>query len=309
MKRTRFCPAKVNLFLEVTGKRPNGYHELSTLFAKITLGDWLTVEALPAPKTSIALQITGPQGKHIPANPRNLVWKAAQAFLDRFGLHTRLRVLLEKHVPTGAGLGGGSSDAAGILLTLCEMFHKKPQELLDLAAQLGADVPLFMYPEPFLKGEGIGEKLTPIAVEGSLPHLVLVYPNIAVSTKEVFARLQLPHEKEVLTNKAKLDKLIDVVRHGMPLTEWMPLFFNRLEEAVVSFVGPVNQALKDISQASGTIGRMSGSGSTVFALVGTEQDAKETAQRLKSTGMLVYPVSFYPGAADANYRNQNSSDE
>ena len=80
MKSTRFCPAKVNLFLEVNGKRPNGYHELTTLFAKISLGDTLTVQVTPASKTSIALQVTGPQREHIPSTPQNLVCKAAQKF-------------------------------------------------------------------------------------------------------------------------------------------------------------------------------------------------------------------------------------
>ena len=161
MKVTRFCPAKVNLFLEVVGKRPDGYHELATLFAKINLGDTLTLQAQPAPQTDISLALTGPVAPRLRADQSNLACRAARAFLEHFGLTARIDMTLEKHTPTGAGLGGGSSDAAGVLLALCEIFKKDKTELLPAAAKLGADVPLFMYEDTFLKGEGIGEKLTP----------------------------------------------------------------------------------------------------------------------------------------------------
>lgn len=307
MKLTRFCPAKINLFLEVVGKRPNGYHELATLFAKINLGDTLTVEAQPAERTSIALQITGPMGKKIPCSPSNLIWKAAHAFLEHYHLCAHVRLALDKHVPTGAGLGGGSSDAAGVLLCLCEIFHKNPLDLIAPAARLGADVPLFLYPDTFLKGEGIGEQLTPVAAAENLPHLVLVYPQVGVSTKEVFARMQLPPQAQRLTNLSKLDKLIDVVRNGDPLSSWGPLLFNRLEDYVLPCVGAVKTTLETLHQLNSGGCRMSGSGSTVFALVGTKQNAHELAAKLQQTKARVFPVAFYRGPAYANHRNQSSS--
>ena len=306
MKRTRFCPAKVNLFLEVTGKRPNGYHELATLFAKISLGDYITVDASPAHRTSISLQVTGTQRAHIPNTPHNLVYRAAQLFLDHYCLQAHIQLVLDKRVPTGAGLGGGSSDAAGVLLALCDMFHKNPLELLDAAAQLGADVPLFLYPDTFLKGEGIGEKLSPICAGETLPALVLLYPNDAVSTKEVFARMQLPHTQEVLTNISKLDKLMDVVRSGLSVENWRPLLFNRLEEYVLPFVPAVKEAVSTLQQVNDEVCIMSGSGSTVFTLVGTEKDAQELAARLQHTKQLVYPVTFYREPTHANYGDKSS---
>lgn len=309
MKCTRCCPAKVNLFLEVTGKRPNGYHELATLFAKISLADQVTLDVTPARKTSISLQITGPWRTHIPANPQNLVCKAAQAFLDHYCLQAHIQIVLEKHIPTGAGLGGGSSDAAGILLGLCDLFHKNPLDLIDVAARLGADVPLFLYPQTFLKGEGIGEKLTPLPTTENLPHLVLIYPNVAVSTKEVFARMKLPAAEEILTNKNKLAKLIDVVGNGFPVKQWEPLLFNRLEEYVLPFVPAVKEALLLLRQTNNKICMMSGSGSTVFALVGTEQNAQELATKLQNAKILVFPVSFYRGPAYADYGDKSSPHE
>ena len=304
---TRFCPAKVNLFLEVTGKRPNGYHELATLFAKIDLGDRLSVQATPAEHTHITLHISGPVGKKIPCSPSNLVWKAAHAFLTHYALHARVHIALEKHVPTGAGLGGGSSDAAGVRVALCELFDKNPLDLIPLAARLGADVPLFLYPDTFLKGQGIGEQLTPVPAGEPLPHLVLVYPQVGVSTQEVFARMQVPPADEVLTNLSKLDKLITVVKNGDPLSSWGPLLFNRLEDYVFPFVPAVKKALAQLQQFNNGGCMMSGSGSTVFALVGTKQNAHELATTLQQTKARVFPVAFYRGPTYANYRNQSSS--
>lgn len=307
MKRTRFCPAKVNLFLEVTGKRPNGYHELSTLFAKIDLGDWITVDAVCAKKTSIALQVTGPRRMGIPVNAHNLVCKAAQAFLDHYCLQAHIQLKLDKHVPTGAGLGGGSSDAAGVLLCLSEIFHKDPLDLLEVAAQLGADVPLFLYPQTFLKGEGIGEKLLPLPAAENLPHLLLIYPCTAVSTKQVFARMHVPAAADILTNTTKLDRLIGAVKNGLPAKEWGPLLFNRLEEFVLPFVPCVQETLCLLKQANQGTGIMSGSGSTVFTLVGTKQHVQELAAKLQHAKRLVFPVSFYRGPTNADYGDKSSS--
>ena len=307
MKTTCFCPAKVNLFLEVTGRRPNGYHELSTLFAKINLGDFLTVQVQPAASTSISIHITGPHAAHIPTDSSNLIWKAAQVFLTHYALTAQIHLELEKNVPTGAGLGGGSSDAAGVLVALGKLFGKNPLDLLEPAARLGADVPLFLYPDTFLKGQGIGEKLTPVPAGDKLPYLVLIYPNTAVSTKEVFGRMHVPQQAEILTNNSKLDTLIDVVRNGSPVEKWGPLLFNRLEEYVLPFVPSVKQALAALQEANDGICIMSGSGSTVFTLVGTEQNAKELAARLQHTKALVFPVAFYRGSTHANYGDKSSS--
>ena len=309
MKVTRLCPAKVNLFLEVTGNRPNGYHELSTLFAKIDWADTLCVDAIPAPCSRITLQVVGPLASKVPPTPSNLVWKAAQAFLDATGLTANIRLTLHKHIPTGAGLGGGSSDAAGVLLALCKIFNQNPRKMLPVATRLGADVPLFMYPDTFLKGEGIGEKLTPVACGKTLPYLVLVYPNTAVSTPSVFSRMKLPTPTEILTSQNKFDKLLDVVRNGKPMENWKPLLFNRLEEFVLPFVPAVKEAHAALASANEGICMMSGSGSTVFTLVGTKQHAQELAARLQHSGALVFPAAFYEETHYANHGDKDSSNE
>lgn len=290
---TRFCPAKVNLFLEVTGKRPNGYHELATLFAKIKLGDTLTADVQPAPKTEISLTLSGPVGKRLRADETNLVCRAARGFLEHFGLTARLDFKLHKRVPTGAGLGGGSSDAANTLRVLCDAFGKDKTELLALAAKLGADVPLFMYEDTFLLGEGIGEKLTPVAFSGKLPWLVLIYPNAFISTKMVFGNFQLPDTKEIQANTARLEKLISCIKAGSNLAAWTPLLFNRLESCVAPISRPVQQALNDLRSAGAEAVLMSGSGSTVFALTETEDSAQQLAREVCKYGRTVFCTPFY----------------
>ena len=306
MKVTRFCPAKINLFLEVTGKLPNGYHELATLFAKINLGDTLTVTAQKADHTHITLKLTGPVGGQIEPDENNLVCRAARAFLEHFKFSARIDLHLDKHTPTGAGLGGGSSDAANTLLALCEIFKKDKNELLPAAAKLGADVPLFMYEDTFLKGEGIGEKLTPIASKGPWPFIVLVYPNTVVPTKGVFARLKLPSKETVLTNISNLAKLVEYIRCTAPLAEWKNLLFNRLEGCVVPFTNSVRNALLDLKTNTDAV-LMSGSGSTVFALVETEKDAKILLEKVRSQERTVVLTTFCRSLKNEDNGNKDTS--
>lgn len=307
MKITRFCPAKVNLFLEVTGKRPDGYHELATLFAKINFGDTLFLEAVRAETTDISLQLTGPVAPKLSADENNLACRAARIFLEHFNLQARIKMRLEKHTPTGAGLGGGSSDAANVLLGLCEIFGKDKKELLPAATKLGADVPLFMYEATFLKGEGIGEKLTPVEAPGPLPWLVLVYPNTIVPTKGVFSRLKLPPPETVLTNCSNLDKLITYIRCASPLAGWKHLLFNRLEECVVPFTNSVRNVLLDLRKTNTDAVLMSGSGSTVFALVETEKDAKNLVSKLQNEERIVFFTTFHRSLKDENNGNKDTS--
>lgn len=293
------APAKVNLFLEVTDKRPDGYHELSTLFAKISLKDRLTIQAQESNKEKLSLQITGPLAQGLSAGEDNLILRAVRAFEEEFNVCLQAHIVLEKNIPMGAGLGGGSSDAGTTLRALCLLFNKDPLQLLPRSAKLGADVPLFLYPDTFLKGEGIGEKLTPVKTSGSLPWIVLVYPDTAVPTKGVFGRLVLPNKTSVLTNCANLDKLLVYLREGRPLLQWQELLFNRLEEAVLPYVCSVRDVKKDFSDL-GASPLMSGSGSTVFALLPNQESAEDLAKRINQQGRKVFVVHFGETANENN---------
>ena len=300
------APAKINLFLEVTGKLPNGYHELATLFAKISLADVLHIQATPADKENISLHITGPLAEQLVANENNLVIRAVHAFEQYYHLPLHVQITLEKNVPMGAGLGGGSSDAGTVLRGLCKLFDKNPLDLVSCASKLGADVPLFLYPDIFLKGEGIGEKLTPIPAPGPLPWAVLVYPDTHGPTKDVFGRLQLPTSAQMLTTLSNLDILIKYVKQGRPFTQWQTLFFNRLEEAVLPYVCSVRDVKQDFL-ARGTNPLMSGSGSTVFALTTDRKRAEDLAGKINRQGRKVFVVQF-GGTTDADNRNSDSLD-
>lgn len=292
------APAKLNLFLEVTGKRPDGYHDLATLFAKISLADKLHIQAEPAAEEKLQLEMRGPFACQITNDENNLALKAVRAFEHVFQMTLCVHIRLEKNIPTGAGLGGGSSDAGTVLLGLCRMFDKDPSLLLAQAAKLGADVPLFLYPDTFLKGEGIGDKLSPVSFTEPLPWAVLVYPDTPVPTKGVFARLQRPGKEEVLTSLSNLDKLIVAIQKGLPLLQWQHLLFNRLEEAVLPYVCSVRDVKKDFS-ALGASPLMSGSGSTVFALTPNRELADDLAGRIKQKGRKVFTVRF-GGSRDEN---------
>ena len=285
------APAKINLFLEVTGKRADGYHELATLFAKVSLHDILTLQAEEAQEEKLSLQITGPLGAGLAADDNNLVLRAVRAFEAEFGLCLHADIVLEKHIPMGAGLGGGSSDAGTIMLALCRMFDKDPMQLLPRAAKLGADVPLFLFTDTFLKGEGIGEILTPVPAGDMLPWAVLVYPDTAVPTKGVFGRLKLDDPAKILTNKANLDKLQVALQSGFPLEKWQGFLFNRLEEAVLPYVDAVRK-VKDAFIAQGAQPLMSGSGSTIFALTPSREQAEDLAGRMQQAGRKVFVVHF-----------------
>lgn len=303
---TLYAPAKLNLFLEVTGKLPNGYHELATLFAKISLMDVLHLQAAEASQENISLKITGPLAARLSADNDNLVIRAARAFAQHFQLTLQAAIVLEKHIPMGAGLGGGSSDAAAVLRGLCTLFHKDPLSLLPLAAKLGADVPLFLYPDTFLKGEGIGEKLTPVSAQGPLPWAVIVYPDTAVATAGVFKRLHLPTETEVLTSLSNLSKLIRYVQKGDDLLQHNHLLFNRLEDAVLPYICSVRELKQDFSTL-GAYPLMSGSGSTVFALATDRKRAEDLAGKIKKEGRKVFVVQF-GGTEDEDNRNSDSLD-
>ncbi len=292
------APAKINLFLEVTGKRSDGYHELSTLFAKVSLADHIELDAETSDNEDFWLDLQGPLAEGLSCGDDNLALRAVRVFAAHFGLTLRVHIRLEKNIPFGAGLGGGSSDAGTVLRGLCQLFEKNPLELLPEAARLGADVPLFLYSDSFLKGEGIGDKLSPLSAPGLLPWAVLVYPNTPVPTKGVFGRLRLPTRQTVLTSLSNLDKLIEYIRQGLPPADWQPLLFNRLEEAVLPFVSSVRNVKEDFL-ALGASPLMSGSGSTVFALTPDRDQAEDLAGRIKQKGRKVFTVRF-GGSQDEN---------
>ena len=180
------APAKVNLGLRIVGLRDDGYHLLESFFAPLDLADRLAIEVAPSDRVEVELTVGGSVAG-VPADERNLAHRAARLFLERVRKTAKVSIQLEKCVPHGAGLGGGSSDAGSVLRALDAHYANalSRSDLADLAVSLGADVPFFLDPRPAWV-RGIGEQIEPVA-DFPAVDLVLVTPSPPLATREVFA--------------------------------------------------------------------------------------------------------------------------
>ncbi len=264
-----FAYAKINLILEVIGKRSDGYHELITLMCAIGLHD--TVR-LFFEGNRITLSCSHPD---IPADHTNLAHIAARRFFDAIGHEDGgVHIEIDKVIPTGAGLGGGSTDAAAVLTALNRHYGQplSTDRLMTIAASIGADVPFFIFGKPAV-ATGIGDVLTPYP---NLPpfHLVLIYPAMAVSTAQVYKKLNLR-----LTKNKKIPK-----RNIFEL-DWetgiQKQLHNDLEPAASTLCPDIDDAKRQLL-ANGAAGAlMSGSGSSVYGLF-TDPDSANQAYKVIS---------------------------
>ena len=244
-------PAKINLFLHVTGRRPDGYHTIRSLMCCVSLYDTLTFD-FDAPKVRVSCN-----HPDVPDDERNIAYKAARCFLDALHQAGGAAIVIEKHIPVAAGLGGGSSNAATVFLTMNARWGNpfSLEQLARMGLTLGADVPFFIYQKPAL-ASGIGEQfdfldnLTPWGV-------VLVYPNIRVSTAAVYKSLNLG-----LTNCEQKHKYF-------PLNMGFNPQFHMCNdlEAVTMLWHPEIAQIKEQLLRHGAMGAlMSGSGPAVFGI-------------------------------------------
>jgi len=268
LKVSTATPAKINLWIEVLGKRPDGYHEISTLMLPLKdVCDRVDVELKEAGFTACC------DHPKVPADDENIALKAARAYFEAAGWTGGAHVRIIKNIPVAAGLGGGSSDA-GAVLRLLNHLSTRPlpePELRGLAARLGADVPFFVAPRPAL-ATGIGEKLQPIQDLPEYP-VLLVKPPVSVSTAWVYGRIKL-------TRGTRRIKIATLSAHPWDLTAVME---NDLEPiAVESF--PVLERIRGWLQGRAGVrgARMSGSGPTVFAIFRSFEDAEKAGFEARS---------------------------
>ena len=267
------APAKVNLFLHVTGRRSDGYHDLESLVALVDLADSIALTSRDDGEVAAAHDIAGI------ARDDDLSLRAARALKSAAGVRDGVTIALTKRIPLGAGLGGGSSDAASVLLALNRLWKLDlaRAQLADIALTLGADVPFFVRGENAI-ARGIGEALTPVTLPTSW--LVLVHPRAHVETRDIFTAREL-------TRNAPSAK-IDVFSEG----------YGRNDLAAVTRekFPAVREALDALDGA-----RMTGSGSAVFAAFATEQQAARALIKLPRTtqGRLVRTLVGHPLAAFA----------
>ena len=263
--------AKINLDLRLGARRPDGFHPIDTLFVRTHVADRLS--AAPVPDGSLSLVIEGDEG--LSAGPDNLVLRAAQALRERAKTNAGARLRLRKEIPQGAGLGGGSSDAAAALQLLRRLWSLDlaDSELMEIGAQLGSDVPFFLQPDP-ARGTGRGEILEPVPLR-KLPWAVLIHPGFGSPTAEAYQRYAAHRQPGEEGRPLPLD-----LSPGQRM-EIVPR--NDLEPAVEQKYLWIHAARRWLGRQPGVLAaRMSGSGSTVFGLWWTEKEAADVTAKARS---------------------------
>jgi 4-diphosphocytidyl-2-C-methyl-D-erythritol kinase len=266
------APAKINLGLRVTGRRPDGYHELESVFLPLAaegpLADAVELARRDAPGVALDLRGAGPD---VPADDRNLALRAAQAFLARAGLAGGASVALEKRIPAGAGLGGGSSDAGAVLRGFAALEPRAlPAEALaELALGLGADVPFFLDPSPALV-RGIGERREPLPHAPALA-LVVVHPGVPLATAAVFRAFAAGGA--ALTPAGALPRIRALPRRpGEESREaWAERVRNDLEPTATALCPAIADLRALLCDAGALAVAMSGSGPAVYGVFESEE--------------------------------------
>ena len=270
----RAAPAKLNLTLEVVGRRADGYHLLDSLIAFTDYGDTLAARAADA----LSLTLDGPFGRVLVGDPaENLVLKAARLLAAEAGVEPRARLTLTKRLPVASGIGGGSSDAAATLLALASLWRIDPgaDDLARLALALGADVPVCLAART-ARLEGIGERIAPAPSVPAAP-IVLINPGVGLPTPKVFQARRGDFSRGAGTDGVLAYSPADAAA----LAEALRPYANDLTRPAVELLPVIGQVLERLAAADGClIARMSGSGATCFALFPTDAAASAAADAI-----------------------------
>ncbi len=292
-------PAKLNLFLELLARRPDGFHEIDTVMIPIDWRDELQLQRIPdnridlqvewLPSLQIVAQRLGvevdsPTGRNlldIPSDESNLVHRALAAFRDAFGIKDGFCCQLGKHIPAGAGLGGASSDAASALLCaarLCDIPSETPR-LSELAAQIGSDVPFFLgmggtEPIDGARATGRGEQIKAIEL-GKKLDCIVIFPAVCLSTAAVYANSQVP------SNPIDAASLVDLLRDPKT-TDLGPAMLNRLTDPAKKLAPQIAEILESLWHDELRTCQLTGSGSACFAISTSSGQAKQAASKLRA---------------------------
>ena len=276
------APAKVNLRLDILGKRPDGYHEIKTWIYPISLADTLYIDKIKTARITISSAHPG-----LPLGEENLAHRAAALFIQERGLPGGVQIEIIKHIPLAAGLGGGSSDAAAVLKAMNILWGKNisPEALMEMGARIGADCPFFVVGQGAIMG-GKGERMLAI-----LPllkaWLVLINPGLPLATKAVYQQgkwglTKKEGDTRISMPPQELEKMGKFLRNDLegPAMELMPV------------IGTIKERLHEAG-ASGVL--MTGSGPTVFGLFGKEAEARQAAKDLKmEQGWICFVANTFP---------------
>ena len=273
------APAKVNLFLRITGKRADGYHDLFSLMQAVSLYDEITLSVSEG--DSISVRSSG--NNEVPVGEGNICHKAALGVLRAYGQKRGVDIEITKNIPVGAGLGGGSSDAAAVIMALNEALGGvlSPEVLAEVALGCGSDVPFFLLGTPAI-ARGRGEILEPVTLPNY--HYLLLNPGFGISTAEVYgalSRLDLtkPDEDNILI---RLRGLKDTPSPSSSTVKISDLLENDLEGVVLDKYRPVALLKQSLIEVGADGALMSGSGATVFGLFLDKDKALEAVEVLKA---------------------------
>lgn len=291
MEHIFLSPAKVNLFLKVVSKRPDGYHNLVSLVDPISLYDIIHVY-----EESTDSVIVEDDRNLLPKGPGNTIYRAIMALRERYGIKYGVRVMVEKKIPIGAGLGGPSSNAAVIIREMSRLWRLESsfEELVAVGKRVGADVPLFLYGKPCIM-KGIGDIISPARV----PFLwyVIVYPRVVLHTKEVYEGLNT-----VLT---KSENDINLSDKFSSVSDIADLLENDLEQVAFRQCPGIKSIKERLVQAGALGSLMSGSGSSVFGIFESEGGAREASRRVRDLGSVFMTHSIEEEGKDGDYRRQD----
>jgi 4-diphosphocytidyl-2-C-methyl-D-erythritol kinase len=275
--------AKLNLYLEVLSRRKDKYHNLKTLFARIDLSDRITLSARR--DKAIRIHCANPG---VPPGQTNLCFRSAKLLQDKFGIKKGLDIRIEKRIPVGAGLGGGSGNAAAVLVGLNQLWklNLSKEKLARLGSLIGADVPFFIYDTPFALGQGRGDKIRPLKQGGgAVLWQVLVVPGITVSTPLIYKKwdefsLKKSGVSGLTTPRHDVKMLLSGLRKKA-LAFKDELLFNSLEPVTVKLYPEVRRIREKLASFGLKSILMSGSGPAVFGIVTSKKEAVSLVRKLQ----------------------------
>ena len=267
--------AKINLGLDVLGRREDGYHDMRMVMQSVYLYDNVKLESREEPGIELSSNLY-----YLPDDSGNIAYKAAQMMLEEFDLPGGVRITLEKHIPVAAGMAGGSANAAAVLFGMNRLFglHLTREELMERGVKLGADVPYCIMRGTVL-AEGIGEKLT---VLPSIPRcaVLIAKPPISVSTRVVYEALD---SKEIVSHP-DIDGLIRALQRGS-LRDTAACMGNVLEDVTIPKYPVIREIKEEMLSAGALNAMMSGSGPTVFGLFENKMKARAAQERIRKKAL------------------------
>lgn len=273
-------PGKVNLFLGVGDLRPDGYHELTTVFHAVSLCDEVTVREADLP----SLQVFGEGAAEIPTDERNLAWQAAVLMAEHVGRAPDVEITIDKAIPLAGGMAGGSADAAAVLVAMNELWELgvPRRDLHAMAAELGSDVPFALHGGTAL-GTGRGEELTPVLARSTF-HWVLAFGAGGLSSGSVYAEIDRLREVGSPPRLTDAEPLLTALSAGDP-ARLAPLLGNDLQPAALSLEPELRRTLRAGTEAGALAGIVSGSGPTCAFLCSSADAAVAVGSELAGAGV------------------------